>query len=158
MDETAIVVALITGMFGLGMAVGKVVFARRYARHAQRDLQTEQAMYIMGKIIGLRIIPEDDVVGKILAISNGLRDREIDSSFVTGLIGYFEVQMELAGELKEEYNGLRPYAQKLESLLDYLEVQIEYRQQVLAEGGTPPEIDLNWIKEFLRDPNRQTNI
>lgn len=144
LEDTTIWVAIITGVFALGVAVGKAYFDRKQSRQAQLDTQSQKALYLFGKIESLLDNREESITKTLREFSDEINMQHPDPAFLAGIVGYLEIELARVESISAERKELEQERIKLQHKLRVFLTIFLYSFKVQFDGfdGTAAHITI----------------
>jgi uncharacterized coiled-coil DUF342 family protein len=126
--------ALVWGLIVLLGVWGTMLLKHWLDERTLRRRLLEQALYLRGKIAGLRSAERRNPAREIQEFIDSLGRRKGDPGYIKSMIGYLEQYAEDAEELKDEYKSLS------RQINEWRRGALILRQQIIDAGETPPKL------------------
>jgi hypothetical protein len=101
-------------------------------RKAKRRMLAK-ALYLRGKIAGLRAPEESNAAKTIQAFNDGLGRLKGDLGYLSGMIGYLEQYLQHVEEMTTEHKALT------KEIGEWRKYYLDLMQLIIEAGETPPE-------------------
>lgn len=153
--DTAIQVAIITGVFAVVGYVVKEYFEHKRSKQVQQNEQLQKIMHLWGKIDALLADEKFGSATYIKKYNDELKALKYDPALMGWMIGHLEVLLERAKAARDEISELEHEGkildiQKRQYKQYYLDLFVKYqehRQKMIDLGKDVPDIP-SWMYEI----------